>query len=219
MIEQLKHPLQNLAQYQRSAGKQAGFTLLEILIAMSIFAMIAVGATQILTRVTDSNDLSNERFEQLQELQRAMLIMERDFLQMVPRKARINGQTSPLVIAGGEFELGSQDYAFSFVRQGWHNPQMRIKRSTQQGVAYRLVDNQLERLYSNYVDNPIGSEPKTRVILKDIESFKVEILREVGTDKQTWSNNLNSPDLPAAVAIILQSTVYGEIRREFRVAL
>lgn len=209
----------NIALAKAIKTKEKGFTLLEILIAMSIFAMIAVGATTILTRVTDSNELSDERFEQLQQLQRAMLIIERDFLQMVPRKARVNGEVSQLVLAGGEFELGSEDYAVSFVRQGWHNPQMRIKRSTQQGVAYRIMEGKLERLYGNYVDNALGTEPKTRVILDDVSSFKVEILRDVEGNQSKWSNNINSTELPKAIALIIESDVYGEIRREFKVAL
>jgi len=197
---------------------QRGFTLIEILVAMSIFAMIAVGAAQILTRVTDSNELSNERFEKLQQLQRAMLIIERDFLQMVPRQTRIAGEVSQLVLAGGQFELDSQDYAVSFVRQGWHNPQLRIRRSTQQAVAYRMFDDKLERLYSNYVDNVVGAEPKIRVLLDDIVSFKVEILSNVSTSRQTWSTSINATELPKAIAIIIESKVYGEIRREFKVA-
>ena len=55
--------------------KQRGFTLIEILIAMAIFTLIGLASTGLLTTVIDSNDLSSERFEKLQQLQRAMVII------------------------------------------------------------------------------------------------------------------------------------------------
>lgn len=205
-----------LSSHQRS---QQGFTLVEILVAMAIFALIAVGATQILTRVTDSNQLSGERFVQLQELQRAMLIIERDFMQMVPRKARIDGEVSPLVIMGGEFELDSEATGIAFVRSGWQNPQMMLRRSTQQGVAYRLREGNLERLHGNYVDNAAGFEPKVRVLLQQVSNFSVQLLEKSDQQKFEWSDNINANQLPQAVAVTIESDVYGVIRREFKVGV
>ncbi|MFT5277805.1 MAG: general secretion pathway protein J [Glaciecola sp.] len=208
--------LQNLM--DRISIKQAGFTLIEILIAMAIFALIAAGAAQILTSVTDSNDLSDERFQSLQELQRAMLIIERDFLQMVPRKTRVEGEVSDTLVFGGKFAFESTTEGLGFVRSGWHNPQLTLRRSTLQSVAYRVQDNQLQRLYSNYVDNPVGFEPKMRVLLKDIESLRFEFLESFSSSsKFEWEEAEPVEELPIAVAIIIESRIYGEIRREFKV--
>ncbi len=207
--------LQNLM--DRISIKQAGFTLIEILIAMAIFALIAVGAAQILTSVTDSNDLSDQRFQSLQELQRAMLIIERDFLQMVPRKTRVEGEVSDTLVFGGKFAFESTTGGLGFVRSGWHNPQLTLRRSTLQSVAYRVQDNQLQRLYSNYVDNAVGFEPKMRVLLKDIESLRFEFLEKFSSSKFEWEEAEPVEELPIAVAIIIESRVYGEIRREFKV--
>ena len=85
---------------------QKGFTLLEILIAMAIFTLIGLASTGLLTTVIDSNDLSSERFQKLQQLQRAMVILERDIQQAVPRAARIEGEQQNVVMAGGESDMG-----------------------------------------------------------------------------------------------------------------
>jgi general secretion pathway protein J len=82
-------------------SEQSGFTLIEILVAMAIFALIAVGSVTMLTAVSAQNDLSNERMQALQTMQRAMLIIERDFLQMVPRKTRVEGEVSDILVFGG----------------------------------------------------------------------------------------------------------------------
>ncbi|WP_334065315.1 type II secretion system minor pseudopilin GspJ [Alteromonas genovensis] len=200
---------------------QRGFTLIEILVAMAIFTLIGLASTGLLTTVIDSNSLSQERFEKLQLLQRAMVTIERDIQQAVSRPVRANGEKQEIVMAGGEVD-GSDDDGIGFVRGGWHNPQLMLPRSTLQYVAYRLRDNKLERLYSNYVDNVIGYEPKVRVLLENIESFKVEFLSgnnpssTIKDDEDIkWSEKYQDTVLPRAVAIEFVSRDFGMLRREF----
>ena len=198
--------------------KQRGFTLIEILIAMAIFTLIGLASTGLLTTVIDSNDLSSERFEKLQQLQRAMVIIERDIQQAVPRPVRAEGETQTVVMAGGEVDDSDGD-GIGFVRGGWHNPQLMLPRSTLQYVAYRLDEDRLERLYSNYVDNVIGYEPKTRTLLENIESFTVEFISaESSTDDSddlSWSESYQGEALPTAVALEFVSKDFGLVRREF----
>lgn len=196
---------------------QSGFTLLEVLIAMAIFALIAFGATQILTNVTDADEASEERFQSLQDLQRAMLVIERDFLQMVPRKTRVEGEVTDTLIFAEEFLFDSDSGAIGFVRAGWHNPQLVLPRSTMQSVAYRVSEERLERLYSTYVDNSIGFEPKVRVLLEGVEKIEFEFLEKFDTKEFTWEEAESVQELPIAVAVIITSKLYGEIRREFKV--
>ena len=116
---------------------QRGFTLIEILIAMAIFTLIGLASTGLLTTVIDSNDISEERFAKLQLLQRAMITIERDLQQAVPRAARVNGEKQDVVMSGGETD-DSDDDGIGFVRGGWHNPQLMLPRSTLQFFAYIL---------------------------------------------------------------------------------
>ncbi|MEW9797732.1 type II secretion system minor pseudopilin GspJ [Alteromonas sp. CYL-A6] len=200
--------------------KNRGFTLLEILIAMAIFTLIGLASTGLLTTVISSNDLSESRFEKLQHLQRGMLMLERDILQAVPRAVRVNGEKREVVMAGGDVD-GSDGDGIGFVRGGWDNPQMMLPRSTQQYVAYRLRDGKLERLYSNYVDNVIGYEPKVRVILEDVSEFTVEFIatrpdpNANSDDDNRWSESYQGTALPFAVAFEFVSRDFGRIRREF----
>lgn len=199
---------------------QRGFTLIEILIAMAIFTLIGLASTGLLTTVIDSNDISEERFAKLQLLQRAMITIERDLQQAVPRAARVNGEKQDVVMAGGEVD-NSDDDGIGFVRGGWHNPQLMLPRSTLQYVAYRLNENRLERLYSNYVDNVIGYEPKVRVLLENIETLKIEFLATSGNESLdededlSWNESYKGTALPRAVAIEFVSKDFGKIRREF----
>lgn len=201
---------------------QRGFTLIEILVAMAIFTLIGLASTGLLTTVIDSNDLSAQRFEKLQQLQRAMITIERDILQAVPRSVRLEGQKNQIVMAGGRQEDSDGD-SLGFVRAGWQNPQMMLPRSTLQFVSYRLKDEKLERLYGNYVDNVIGFEPKIRVLMDDVTELTVEFIAQKSSgatsnrmdDEEQWSESYTGQVLPYAVAIEFNTKDFGLIRREF----
>lgn len=192
--------------------QQYGFTLLEILIAMAIFTLIGLASTGLLMAAIDSNDLSATRLEKLQQLQRAMLTIERDIQQAVERPVRINGEVNEITFYGEDEE----DVGVALVRNGWSNPQMRLPRSTLQLVSYRLQDQQLQRLSTNYVDNVSGTEPKVRILLDNIERFDVEFLEGIaGNGDLDWAETYKGTVLPKAVSVTLVSVEFGEITRVF----
>ncbi len=203
-----------------SSSSIRGFTLIEILVAMAIFTVIGLASTGVLNSVINSDSLSTERFEKLEQLQRAMLTIERDILQIVPRALRVNGQPINMVISGGEDVLNSDTDGLGFVRVGWQNPQMLLPRSTLQAVGYRIQEQQLQRLYGNYVDNVIGHEPKVKVLLSDIEDFQVRFLTDLDklSEPDDWDETYANAQLPKAISITLVSKTFGKIRREFMLA-
>ena len=197
-----------------------GFTLIEILVAMAIFTIIGLASTGVLTSVINSDQLSSERFAKLEELQRTMLTIERDVLQIVPRTVRANGEYASAVTTGGEDVFDSDADGLGFVRVGWHNPQMLLPRSTLQAVGYRIQEEQLQRLYGNYVDNVIGYEPKVKILMSDIEDFRVTFLTnaEQLEEPEEWAKSYVGATLPIAISITIVSKTFGEIRREFILA-
>lgn len=62
--------------------KQAGFTLIEVLVALVIFAMLAVSGWQIMDSISKSRDRTNIQLNQLSQLQYAYLQLSQDFAQV-----------------------------------------------------------------------------------------------------------------------------------------
>ncbi|UAA38909.1 type II secretion system minor pseudopilin GspJ [Paraneptunicella aestuarii] len=206
--------------YSRSL-RQKGFTLLEIMVAMAIFTLIGLASNSVLTTTLDSDALSQERFNQLKKLQRVMITIERDILQASQRPIRVEGEKNEIVLRGGLNAFESDADGVGFVRAGWDNPQMMLPRSNLQPVVYRLRDNKLEKLYSNYVDNVVGTEPKIKVLMEDIEDFQVEFYaggRSTADDDLQWAEVYAGTTLPKAIAIAITSKEFGTIRREFLLA-
>ncbi len=196
--------------------RTCGFTLIEILVSIAIFAMIAVASTAILSNVIGASEESQDAIVELEQIQRAMMVFEQDIYQAVARPVRIAGQDNNRVFLGGLGEFESLDDGFGFVRTGWHNPQWRLPRSNMQSVAYRLnQDQQLERLHTIFVDSMAGTEPKIRILLEGITGFNVEYAKLNSRQEVTWDNEYEGEQLPQGIAVEITSESFGTIRREF----
>lgn len=68
--------------------KPAGFTLLELLVAMGIFAVIGAMALGGLNAVVDQTTIAREQMDRLNRLQRAVRLMSSDFNSLAPRFVR-----------------------------------------------------------------------------------------------------------------------------------
>ena len=200
-----------------------GFTLLEILVALAVFTMIGLSSHAVLSQILMTDEVSTERFARLRDLQRAMSIIERDLQQAMARPVRVEGETNNIVMSGGLNSFESDADGLAMVRGGWSNPKLMLPRSTLQAVAYRLQAGELQRVYSNYVDNVIGAEPKVRVLMQNIEDlqFQFRVSKNQSNNnnqENVWQDTYTGTQLPYAVAIEIVSADFGLIRREFALA-
>lgn len=197
-----------------SSCHEKGFTLLEVLIAISIFALISLSSFTIFDTVLSSDEIAKQRSARHNELHRAFLIIERDIIQIARRGMRISGE-APLdnFLQTSEGDSLADEQALAFVRHGWTNPNLLLPRSDMQAVAYRISETTLERLHFNFVDAVVGEEPKIRPLITNISAVAFEFY-DGKAWLETWSNN----NLPLAIAIEIETKDYGDIRRQFLVA-
>ena len=194
--------------------KQRGFTLLEVMVALGILAFVVLATHQILDSTTKAKDASDEKIAELNGLQTTFRLMDQDFSQMTKREVRNqSGDIQESYILAGRYTLDSQYDGIGFVRDGWVNPINLLPRSELQAVGYRVIDDKLERVYRVYVDQLDNTEPRSQVILSDIEDLKFEFL----DDKNEWQEQWEIKALPKAVAVTIQQIDQEPLKRIFLV--
>lgn len=192
---------------------QRGFTLIEVLIAMAIVAIIGVASAQVVSSVIASDEASQKADKRITLLQRTYQTIQRDMLQMTSRSVRINGgKPRKQFIFAGENVLESDDDGIVFTRKGWRNPAQMFPRSNLQGVGYRVVDGKLERLHYLYPDQGPGTEPQITTLIEDVTGFKIEYF---GTKK--WQKEWQKPTLPQGIAFNITTEAFGDVRWQFLV--
>ena len=130
------------------AGRNAGFTLVEVLIALAITAFVSAIAYTSFSTVMSGVESSQATAERVYQVNRAWMMISRDLEQFVARPVRDEfGELEPAMQGG----IAAR-FALSFTRGGWHNP-VGHARSELQRVNYRMEDETLWR------DSYPGSRP------------------------------------------------------------
>ncbi|MCG7532201.1 type II secretion system minor pseudopilin GspJ [Psychrobium sp. MM17-31] len=193
--------------------KKNGFTLIEVLIAMAIVAIIGVASAQVVSSVIDSDQASQKADKRITLLQRTYQTIQRDMLQMATRSVRVNGgKPQKRYIFAGENVLESDEDGIVFTRKGWRNPAQMFPRSNLQGVGYRVRDGKLERLHFLYPDQAAGVEPEVTTLIEGVTGFKIEYF-----DAKKWQKEWQKPTLPKGIALDITTEAFGDIRWQFLV--
>lgn len=192
-------------------NRKAGFTLIEMLVASAIFVLLGMASYAVLSSVMESDRVSLESADTLNNLQRTLFVMERDFQQLAPRKVRLEGEPpNAQLIKMDEGLFQSEAQGIQFARNGWRNPQMILPRGTVQTVIYRIFEGNLERLHFTYPDTVIGEEAKTRILMEGVSDLKFQFFAN-----NIWDDEWQNQGLPEAIAIEFESNAIGTIRRVF----
>jgi general secretion pathway protein J len=207
-------------------SRAAGFTLLEVLIALAITAFIAAIAYSSLSTALQAVESTRATAQRSYEVSRAWMIISRDLRQFVARPVRDEfGQVEPAMVGGSAARL-----PLSFTRSGWHNPN-NIARSNLQRVSYRVEDGALWRDAFPVLDRAPDTVPQQLRLLEGVEVLELAFLGNL-TDAQTagrgialetrnwlanWAADTTTGDAelppPAALEFRLQLEDLGEMRR------
>lgn len=195
------------------------FTLLELLVAMTIFAVVAVMAYAGLNTILTAREQTDQQAAALARLLMAFTWLGRDIEQLIGRSIRDQyGDKQPI--------LQGTISTLELTRAGWHNPAHQ-KRSELQRVTYYIEENTLWRSYWRVLDRAQDSHPIKMDLLIDVNTFQLRYLDENlqwheqwGTDDflNTSPNNNIEPILKLkAIEVILIVNGWGRITRLFRV--
>ncbi|WP_261816443.1 type II secretion system minor pseudopilin GspJ [Vibrio gallicus] len=187
-----------------------GFTLIEVLVAIAVFAGLSIAAYQVVFQIQLSNQQSQQKLARLQQLQSSLVYLDSDFRQIAIRRFRNDGeQAGEYLLYWKNNLIDSDDKGVLFTRLGWINPQQQFPRGEITKVGYRIRDHRLERVWWRYPDTPTGQQGVVTPILDDVESFDLRFF-----DGESWLKEWGEKDkLPSAIAVYLELKDYGKIER------
>jgi len=197
------------------AKKSAGFTLIEIMVATAIFALIGVGALSVLDTATKTSDNIKQDGDRLNQVQRTFLFLAGDLQQLSSRMARDEfGDMIPSIKSDPQSSVPM----VRFTRLGRRNP-AQLPRSNLEHLVYSVEDKVLYRTSYTYVDGMVEDDGLKREMLDAVEDMKLKFF-----DGENWEDywpigDAAKPEdaqtLPVAVKISLRFTDYGIIERLF----
>lgn len=217
---------------RRAAGiierrNETGLTLVELLIALLIFALISSAGVYSL-RLAIDGQAQFERFDNdIAQWETARALIRRDFVQAVYRPVRNEfGEAAPTPMIGGEplrFLLRPEDGELplvAFVRRGWTNPEAAEPRSTLQYVEYVLVDGRLVRRFRPYLDDATGQPRFDRTLFDELRSARIDFLFGETSTGLDWIDRWPGPGgaagaLPRAVRLTVENDRLGEVQQLF----
>lgn len=182
-----------------------GFTLVELLVAIAIFAVLSMLGWKVFDYLLKVKDRDAEHENHLFELQDAYQQILRDSLQIIPLTANDGQELQAALVLN--------DRSFAFSKAGVSDP-LKQGLSPYERIEYRFDAEQKKvyRLKYSNINIPNRVQPISSTLLQNVDDFRVTVLNP--QELSQWPENINDPNnvnelkkLPLGVKI--QLTVAG----------
>ena len=190
-----------------------GFTLLELLVALAIFAVVSMLAYGGLSSALTARQQVLQSLDRTTALQKAFVRLRNDLQQLRARPSRDPyGEAQPALAL-------LADGAVEFTRSGWRNP-LAQPRSALERVTYRLdADGRLMRTSWRAVDRAQNAPVSEAVVLDQVEDLRWRFL-EGNEWREAWpppaaAGTVPLDAVPRAVEVALVLKDLGEVRLLF----
>jgi general secretion pathway protein J len=198
----------------------SGFTLVELLVAIFVFAIVSAIAMGGYNELVKQSDIASKGAARTRNVQAAVQRLVLDFTSLEPRPVRepLGDSIQPALRANAR---GSEQIA-ELTHSGWSNP-AGVPRSTLQRVSYRLDDKKLLREYWVVLDRTLTGEPQTAELIDRVKRIELRFMDGNRTWHEQWPPlGYSAPDAPQlrpiGVEITLELEDWGEIKRVVEVS-
>ena len=180
-----------------STGLWTGFTLIEVLLALVILAVIAVLGYRAVAALSESETRLSAEAARWRTLDLFFARIEGDLRQAMPRPARLGDARVPAWVGSAEVNGNS---TLEFSRAG---PEFVLEAgSAGQRLTYGFRDGVVEVRYWASYDRPGNAAPTAYPLLADIAQFRLSYLTRSGQWSDVWPVSGEAP-LPRAVRVQL----------------
>jgi len=193
-----------------------GFTLLEMVVAIGVFAVIAAISYGSLNRFLAAREMITDRNQTLSALQITMTLLEYDFRYAVNRPVRDGfGDDEPALIGGQDQPLGPGE----LVRLTVNRPDTNLAATPAlQRVAWRLDDGVLKRVTWQVLDRDQDSAEYVRDLLSRVSEAEFRFLSTEAERLRSNTEWLGAEGLPVGVELLVTLHNGRQYRRVFELA-
>jgi general secretion pathway protein J len=165
----------------RAGVATRGFTLLEVLVALSILALLSVLGYRAIASLTDSEVRLTGETRHWRSLDLLFTRLEADLRAALPREARAGNGTQRAWEGSTD---GAGNALLTFSRAG---PDFALDvGSAGQRLGYRLREGAIEVLYWPYLDNAPLATPTAHALADGVAGFRIEYLDRGGSLREAW---------------------------------
>ncbi|MCW8931066.1 MAG: type II secretion system minor pseudopilin GspJ [Gammaproteobacteria bacterium] len=205
----------------KGAKEKKGFTLLELMIAISIFAIVSLLTMGGLSNVLETQEHAEKNMKRLIRFQMAFTIMSREIQQISLRPVR-DEYGSAIDMITSQTSDGINGIEFTHQGRFTLGDTVNLQR-----VAYYLEDNKLFKKVWQVLDRVEDTQPVKQAILDDIDELKFSFysVKLSGEDENSttenelsWEDTLDENSRVLAVKVSIISKDYDELYRVFEIA-
>ena len=181
--------------------RQRGFTLVEVLVALTIFALMSMLAYRGLTSVLETRAHLADDNRRWRDIALTLAQLEQDMSQAVNRPVRDNGGlTQPALLGNPQARADEAQLSVSRMGSAW---QSGVAADVQRH-AYRLNNGTLEQLVWPVLDQAPLSAPQVHPLLERVARFELRYLDAGGNWQPRWPLPGVATVLPAALEVVLE---------------
>ena len=189
---------------------QHGFTFIELLIAVTVLAIMSTMAYSGLNSVLKSHEILTRQQDDFNQISQLVSQLQRELRQIVPRP--VHDKYSSLIPA---LKLETANgILFSFTRAGIPNPSV-LQRNSLQRIDYLFAGQTLKKQIWLTIDRNNSADYKEEIVNNHLTLFKIEVLGFDGLWYSQWpvNNNEAIDALPKAIRFRFATQESGEISR------